>query len=104
MKRKVAPRKLKRTCSCCNKTFSKGEVYYIDRSVLKEFGEIFAFEYLVCSRCHYSVELKNERRKRFIESGTCHHPFGREVWTPIVGEEWRYEPDHEECAICGKWI
>jgi len=104
MKRKIASRRLKRKCVCCGKTFVKGEVYYIDRKVFVCEDEVFAYEWLVCARCKYYEERGKERRKHFIESGRCHHPFKREVWTPIPGEEWRYEPHHRECTICGKWI
>ncbi|RUL56484.1 hypothetical protein [Lysinibacillus antri] len=104
MKRKVASRRLNRTCICCNKSFVKGEIYYIERNVLKEFGEIFACEYLVCPRCKYENERKGERRKQFIESGKCHHPITDEIWKTIAGEDYVKEPSHTECCICGEVV
>lgn len=104
MKRKIAYRKLKRHCSCCNKSFNKGECYYIKRVVFKEFGEIFSCEYLVCPRCKYKGERKAERHKRFIESGKCHHPITNTIWTTITGEDYAKEPSHTECCICGEVV
>ena len=101
MKRKIATRKLKRTCICCNKSFVKGDVYYLKRVVFKEFREIISYKYLVCPRCKYGNERKAERKKRFIESGKCHHPITDVVWVTMAGEDYVKEPSHTECLICG---
>lgn len=61
MKRKVASRKLKRTCVYCNKNFVKGDVYYLKRIVIKFYGKLAADEYLSCSRCKYENERKGAR-------------------------------------------
>ncbi|GFN32414.1 hypothetical protein [Paenibacillus xylaniclasticus] len=104
MKKKVASRKLKRTCSCCNKAFSKGETYHIDRRVIKEFGEIFAFEYLICPKCKYKAEQSRHRFLAFISDGKCKHPITDIVWTTIAGEDYVKEPSHTECCICGEVV
>lgn len=104
MKRKIASRKLKRTCICCNKSFIKNEVYYKKRVFFKEFGEIFTYEYLVCARCKYENERKGERLKRFIESGKCHHPITDTIWRTMAGEDYAKEPSHTECMICGNHV
>lgn len=104
MKRIIASRKLKRHCICCNKSFNKGEIYYLKRVVFKESGEIFSYEYLVCPRCKYENERKGERRKSFIESGKCHHPITDTIWTTIAGEDYVKEPSHTECCICGEVV
>lgn len=106
MKRKIASRKLKRTCTCCDKSFVKDDVYYLKRMVFKDYyeDEIIAYEYLTCARCKYENERSSERHKRFIESGKCHHPVTDEIWTTIAGEEHVKEPSHTECLICGKRV
>jgi hypothetical protein len=104
MKRKIASRKLKRECLCCNKSFVKGEVYYLKRVVFKEFGEIISYEYLVCPRCKYENERKGERHRQFVESGKCHHPITDTIWTTIAGEDFVKEPSHTECCICGEVV
>ena len=89
---------------CCNKSFAKGEIYYLKRVVFKEFGVIFAYEYLVCPRCKYENKRKGERHKRFVESGKCHHPITDVVWTTIAGEDCVKEPSHTECLVCGEVV
>jgi hypothetical protein len=103
VKRKIASRKLKRRCLYCDKSFIKGEVYYLRRIVIAEFGEVFADEYLVCPRCKYYNERKGERYKRFVESGKCHHPITDLIWTTIPGEYVK-EPSHTECLVCGNHV
>lgn len=39
-----------------------------------------------------------ERGRKIIES--CEHEW-QTHWTPIAGEEWRREPDHDYCGLCG---
>lgn len=103
MKRKVALRKLKRKCFSCGCSFRKGDVYYIKRVVYTYCGEIAsADEYIYCAKCRYKIEEHNRRFERFKPH--CHHPIIDTVWAPIPGEEWRYEPDHDECLICGEWL
>lgn len=104
MERKVASRKLKRTCICCNKPFVKGDVYYRKRVVLNEKSELVSYEYLVCAKCKYVNERHSERYKKFVESEKCHHPVTTEIWTTIVGEDYVKEPSHTECCICGKCV
>lgn len=104
MKRKIASRKLKRHCICCNKSFLKGNIYYLKRVVFKEFGLVFAYEYLLCSRCKYENEHHNIRFKKFVESGNCHHPITNEVWRVMDGEDYVKEPSHTECSICGEVV
>lgn len=104
MKRKIASRKLKRTCLCCNQKFKKGNVYYLRRVVFKVLGEIVAYEYLTCARCKYYSEQQDERKKRFKDSGKCHHPITNVVWTTMLGEDYVKEPSHTECCICGKHV
>ncbi|MGG1480458.1 hypothetical protein ABE402_05910 [Bacillus smithii] len=102
MKRKVASRKLKRKCFSCGCNFKKGDVYYIDRKVFAYLDGVFAHEYTYCAKCKYKLEEHFRRFERFKPH--CHHPIINTVWTPISGEEWRYEPDHDECLICGAWL
>ncbi|UAT29954.1 hypothetical protein K7T73_15510 [Bacillus badius] len=104
MNRKIASRKLKNHCICCNKSFVKGDVYYHKRVVFQEFGEIIAYEYIVCARCKYENERQSERQKRFIESGKCHHPITDVIWTTMAGEDYVKEPSHTECCICGEHV
>ncbi|MEK5070526.1 hypothetical protein [Sporosarcina sp. FSL K6-1508] len=104
MKRKIASRKLKRTCIYCNKSFARGEVYYLKRLVFKFMGELAADEYISCSRCKYENERKGERHKRFVESGKCHHPITDTVWTTMAGEDYVKEPSHTECCVCGDHV
>lgn len=104
MKRKIAPRKLKRTCICCNKSFVKGDVYYLKRVVFKEFGEIIAYEYLACAKCKYKGERHSHRFLAFISDGKCKHPITDTVWTTIAGEDYVKEPSHTECCICGEVV
>lgn len=104
MKRKIASRKLKRTCICCDKSFIKGEVYYLKREVLEEIEGLIAYEYIICSKCKYKNERQKERYKKFIESGKCKHLIIDEVWIRMVGEDFIKEPSHTECSICGEVI
>lgn len=104
MKRKIASRKLKRNCISCNNSFIKGNVYYIKRTFLKEYGEIFAYEFIVCPRCKYETERSSIRKKDFIESGKCLHPIVDEIWRTMDGEDYVKEPSHTECLICKEHI
>lgn len=40
------------------------------------------------------------QEKRIREIMSCNHEWDTH-WTPIPGEEWRYEPDHSYCIRCG---
>lgn len=102
MKRKIASRKLKRKCGCCNKGFKKGEVYYLHRKVVAIFGEVDAWEYLECPKCKYKNEEREKRFKEFRK--TCKHPISDTVWSLIPGEDFAMEPDYEECLICGQVV
>jgi len=63
LKRLVAKRKLRRTCTECGKGFEKGEVYYKHREVFVEDGIMYgAYEYLKCPKC---VNKEINRMKRF---------------------------------------
>lgn len=102
MKRKVASRKLKRKCFSCGCNFKKGDVYYIERIVYTDFGEIVgADEYTYCAKCKYKIEEHNRRFERFKPH--CKHPIINEVWDYIPGEAVM-QPDHNECLICGAWL
>lgn len=104
MKRKIASRKLKRTCSQCNCGFEKGDVYYVDRRVLPTYDEIISLEYTYCAKCKYRNNAHKSRFKRFIESESCKHPVREEVWSTIPGESHLLQPDHMECTVCGEWL
>ena len=104
LKRKVASRKLKRTCIGCNKSFVKGDVHYVERKVFAEFGEIIAVEYVYCAKCKYHDENHVRRFKEFKKSGSCRHPVRDLVWQIIFGEDYAMEPSHEECLICGEVV
>lgn len=101
MKRKVAKRKLNRTCCQCGKGFCKGEVYYVKRTVFEDWGEILASEYTLCPRCKYKNQRRHERWCDFVDKGKCHHPIVEEVWRTMDGEPHLMEPSHDECKICG---
>ena len=101
MKRKIASRKLKRTCIRCNKSFVKSNVYYLKRTVFNFLEEIVVHEYILCPRCKYESERKKDRYENFVESGKCHHPIREMVYTTMAGEDYVQEPSHTECCICG---
>ena len=103
MKRKVAKRKLKRTCDQCGKRFFKGHVYYVQRVVFALDNIISAYEYTCCAKCNYEDQRRKERYERFKESGVCKHPVIDEVWSYMPGEAVM-EPDHDECLVCGEWL
>lgn len=106
MKRKVASRRLKRTCICCNKNFIKGNVYYIDRTVYFDnyFDELIAYESLLCAKCKYFKEKQKERFIKFKDSNVCKHPLIDEIWSLIDGEDYVQEPSHTECQVCKKRV
>lgn len=99
MKRKVASRKLKRTCLFCNKGFRKGQVYYVDRNVFSFGDTVKAYEDLFCAKCIYKTEDQKERFFRFQK--TCKHPkeFVHTEYDYIPGEAVM-EPSHTECYLC----
>jgi len=106
VKRKIASRKLKKTCANCNCSFTKGNVYYVKRKVFVIGGtfnksELFAYEVVICPKCKYKSKRHVERFESF--KGKCHHPIVEEVWSTIPGEIIM-QPDHDECVICGKWL
>lgn len=108
MKRKIASRKLKRTCIQCNCSFKKGDFYYVDRHFYEDIDhygdvEIIAFDNVYCSRCNHKNEKHILRFNSFIHSEKCHHPIKEEIWTPIPGEAVM-QPDHTECRICGEYL
>ena len=88
MKRLIASRKLKRTCTCCNRSFRRGEVYYKQRHVWEEDGEIYASEYLICPRCKYEIEQSTKRFEDY--KLLCTHP----DWA--IETKYRYIPG--ECS------
>jgi DNA-directed RNA polymerase subunit RPC12/RpoP len=100
MKKLTAKRSLRRTCIECGRKFNKGDVYYRHREVAEEYGEIFAYEYIECPKCHHKQE---HCRKRFEEfKKRCLHPdeFITTVWSYIPGECVK-EPDYDYCRLCG---
>lgn len=101
MKRLTAFRKLKRPCICCNRTFKKGEIYYLKRTVFEEDREVFANECLICPKCKYKQEQQVIRFKIFKPK--CQHKIRYDVWSYIPGEAVM-EPNHTECLVCGKWL
>ncbi|GAA5417951.1 hypothetical protein Pryu01_03029 [Paraliobacillus ryukyuensis] len=98
MKRKIASRKLKRTCSYCNRPFNKSDIYYIDRKVVGIGSYVSACEFIECPKCHYDMKRSKERFKTFVKK--CHHPIVDEVWHHIPGEAVM-EPCGKQCLICG---
>jgi hypothetical protein len=103
MKRKIATRKLKRSCKC-GKTFKKGDVYYLERIVFAwgfENKHLFSNEHLHCAKCRYR-QLEHERRFELFKP-KCPHPIVHEVWSYIPGE-YVMQPDHDVCQVCGEWI
>jgi hypothetical protein len=107
MKRFVASRLLKRTCSYCNTKFKKGDVYYCRREVYKDCGwgphKLAAFETLICPKCKYKQGSHNIRFKEF--QMFCSHPnkFIKTVWSYIPGECVK-EPNYDFCSLCGKTL
>ncbi|QDX93577.1 hypothetical protein EEL30_15505 [Brevibacillus laterosporus] len=101
LKRKIALRRLKRTCGICKCFFKKGDVYYRKRTVLEAYGDLFSFEQTYCARCQYKMVQRASRFEVF--KAKCHHPIGEEVWSTIPGEAVM-QPDRYECGICGKWL
>lgn len=99
MKKSIAKRRLTRKCDYCNKTTFKGEVYYKDRTVIVEWGEIFAYTIYTCPKCKYKRKQSKLRFEKF--KGKCEHPeeFTEEIWTYIPGEAVK-EPSHRECRLC----
>lgn len=102
MNRRVASRKLARNCDVCHCGFEKGDVYYRDRRVFIEFGEVVAFERRLCPKCKYKEEDHGKRFEKF--KSHCDHPITDVIWTPIYPGEAAMEPDHEECIICGQYL
>lgn len=41
-------------------------------------------------------------QQRAEQQKNCPHNNISTHWTPIFGEEWRHEPDHDYCVDCGK--
>lgn len=101
MKRKVAPRRLKRACNNCFCSFQKGDVYYQKRTVVVDDGEVFSFEKTHCAKCNYKLKQRASRFEAFKPK--CHHPITEEIWTYIPGEAVK-EPHHTECLVCGGWL
>lgn len=101
--RLIASRRLKRTCIYCNGRIEKGRIYYRQRTVIDEDGEIFASEYVFCARCNFKGQDRKIRYARFQE--TCVHPdkFIETVWSYIPGEAIK-EPHHSVCILCGAWV
>lgn len=99
-KRLIASRKLKRRCDCCNCTFAKGDIYYHERKVFVDDGEVFAHNITQCPRCKYKNEDHMLRYGQFITIG-CKHPekFVEMQYRYIPGEAVM-EPSHEECMLC----
>lgn len=104
MKRKIATRRLKRKCIDCNCTFSKGEIYYINRRIYDDIEDgIYAIESIVCPRCKFKRKDQKERYEKLKKK--CHHPEKLiiEKWSYIPGEVVM-QPDHDECLLCGEWL
>ncbi|MFB7302588.1 hypothetical protein [Heyndrickxia sporothermodurans] len=81
MKRKVASRKLKRTCCQCDQCFKKGDVYYLKRFVFSYGKYVSANENIYCPKCKYRNESSRKRYEAF--KPICHHPVVNEVWSTI---------------------
>ena len=107
MKRLIAKRKLKRSCSKCNAVISKGEVYYKERHVSIEegFGNkiFYSIEFVTCAKCQYKQEQHNKRYALFAEK--CKHPAWaiETMYRYIPGESVK-EPDYDRCLLCGKTV
>ena len=92
MKRKIAVRKLKRTCINCDRGFKKGDVYYLYRHVY-DCGGITATEFLACPKCKWKHDQREKRLEGLQER--CTHP--------IVLTAYSFDsPDYDYCAICNK--
>ena len=103
MKRLIASRKLKRTCECCGRHFTKGNVYYKNREVypIEWSNGIMAVEYLMCPKCKWKEGRHKARYKEFQKH--CTHPeeFAETEWSYIPGECVK-EPDYDYCRLCGE--
>lgn len=108
MKRKVAPRRLKLTCNECDCTIKKGDVYYRERIVYVDYEDVevkvYGYTFNHCARCIYMMKKREERFKRFVESGTCTHPITDWSYSLMYGEDYVYEPNYEECLVCKKIV
>lgn len=101
--RKVASRRLKRTCLECNKGFVKGEVYYLNRWVAGGELGVISHEHLICSKCDYKEKRYKQRFKAF--QNECVHPL------EFIDTQYRYipgeavmEPDYDECRLCNQVV
>jgi len=99
MKRLIASRKLKKTCFKCDKSFKKGDVYYIDRRIVYDEDDVCAYEDLICPKCKYKAEQHNMRIAQFKLH--CKHPreFTEMVYEYIPGECVK-APAYEYCRLC----
>lgn len=68
-------------CEYCNKRF-----------ITKQGAKKHEEEY-----CYLSPKRKENRMK---EIANCEHEWETQ-WSPIMGEEWRMEPDYDRCIKCG---
>ncbi|WP_028547212.1 hypothetical protein [Paenibacillus taiwanensis] len=108
MKRKIASRKLKRSCDCCGCSFEKGETYYHKRNVMHFYDGrdeiIIGVNKTKCPKCHYRQQDSERRYEQFRQ--TCQHKkieFIREVWDYIPGEAVM-EPQYDVCHLCGNTL
>ena len=104
---KVASRRLVRKCIDCGRSFNKGDEYYrnryvfVDTDSLIEKDKVCAKEWLECVECVETREREEAHRRYLRESGLCLHEDTELHYSLISGEDCVYEPDYEECLICG---
>lgn len=101
--RKVASRRLKRKCFCCNASFVKGNVYYLHRWVSGDEYSVHSYEHLVCAQCIYNEKRHSKRFKEY--QNKCKHPedFIEESYCYIPGEAVM-QPDYSYCRLCNQKV
>lgn len=95
MKRIVASRKLKRRCDCCNRGFSKGDIYYHERTVWAWSQDVYAYNNTYCPKCHYKIINHQARYEAFKQK--CDHRNPKFI-VEVYGEN---EPLYDICKLCG---
>lgn len=107
MQKKIASRKLRRTCENCGKHFLKGDVYYRKRIVNVEYDYftdepiVSAYEYAICPKCKYHKDQHNKRLAIFRKH--CTHPIEfRNTFYGYIPGECVMQPEYDVCMLCGQ--